>query len=179
MKALEGSTSVRQAPMDVNQRLWVGLMEDELPIGTAINWATLPTCGAVVTFSGTVRSNADEGEFVESIDYESYSGPALARMHAIAISALHRWPDLGRVAMLHRVGEVLLAETSVCIVVSAPHRPLAYLASRFCIDVLKETVPIWKHEHLGDGRAQSVSGSSAVSVESAAAGWTPTIDGKE
>jgi molybdopterin synthase catalytic subunit len=30
--------------------------------------------------------------------------------------------------------------------VSAPHRGEAFDAARFCIDTLKETVPIWKRE---------------------------------
>ena len=35
--------------------------------------------------------------------------------------------------------------------VSSPHRPEAFEAARFCIDTLKETVPIWKREHWEGG----------------------------
>jgi molybdopterin synthase catalytic subunit len=35
--------------------------------------------------------------------------------------------------------------------VSSPHRPEAFEAARFCIDTLKETVPIWKREHWDGG----------------------------
>ena len=39
----------------------------------------------------------------------------------------------------------------MAVVVSSPHRPEAFEAARFCIDTLKETVPIWKREHWADG----------------------------
>ena len=35
--------------------------------------------------------------------------------------------------------------------VSSPHRAEAFEAARFCIDTLKETVPIWKREHWEGG----------------------------
>ena len=34
---------------------------------------------------------------------------------------------------------------------SSPHRAEAFEAARFCIDTLKETVPIWKREHWEGG----------------------------
>jgi molybdopterin synthase catalytic subunit len=37
------------------------------------------------------------------------------------------------------------------VVASSPHRPEAFEAARFCIDTLKETVPIWKREHWEGG----------------------------
>ena len=47
--------------------------------------------------------------------------------------------------------DLALSEASVAVVVSSPHRPEAFEAARFCIDTLKETVPIWKREHWADG----------------------------
>lgn len=48
--------------------------------------------------------------------------------------------------MLHRIGKVEIGDSAVVIAVSSPHRDHAFLASRFCIDTLKSTVPIWKRE---------------------------------
>ena len=56
-----------------------------------------------------------------------------------------------RLALLHRVGDLALSEASVAVVASSPHRPEAFEAARFCIDTLKETVPIWKREHWEGG----------------------------
>jgi molybdopterin synthase catalytic subunit len=53
---------------------------------------------------------------------------------------------LGRIALLHRTGHLEVGETSVVVVVSAPHRGEAFEAARFAIDTLKTTVPIWKKE---------------------------------
>jgi molybdopterin synthase catalytic subunit len=39
----------------------------------------------------------------------------------------------------------------VAVVVGSPHRAAAFEACRYCIDTLKETVPIWKKETCPDG----------------------------
>jgi molybdopterin synthase catalytic subunit len=40
--------------------------------------------------------------------------------------------------------------------VSSPHRADAFEAARFCIDTLKESVPIWKQEHWDGGSGWAV-----------------------
>ena len=72
-------------------------------------------------------------------------------MEAIVAEARTRWPDLEKVALLHRVGALALSEASVLVVVSAPHRDAAFEAARYCIDTLKESVPVWKKEHWAGG----------------------------
>ncbi len=52
---------------------------------------------------------------------------------------------------MHRLGRVEVGETSVLIVVVSAHRAAAFEASRWIIDTLKKTVPIWKKEHFADG----------------------------
>ena len=47
---------------------------------------------------------------------------------------------------VHRVGTVGVAEPSVVVGVSSPHRDTAFLAARFLIDALKERLPVWKKE---------------------------------
>ena len=46
----------------------------------------------------------------------------------------------------------------------SPHRKEAFEACRFCIDTLKETVPIWKKEVCPDG-AFWIEGEDAVAVK--------------
>jgi molybdopterin synthase catalytic subunit len=67
-------------------------------------------------------------------------GRDIARTHAI-----------GRIAMVHRLGPMQIGETSVAVVVTAPHRKPAFDAALEGINRLKRTVPIWKKEHFEDG----------------------------
>ena len=130
---------------------WLALTELPLPVEEALQWAVRPDCGAVVLFSGTVRDHAEGRSGVTSLDYEAYAQHVVPRLGVIAAEARVRWPTMGRVALLHRVGNVELAESSVVVVVSAPHRGEAFDAARYCIDTLKATAPIWKKEHHAEG----------------------------
>lgn len=106
----------------------------------------LPGCGAVVTFAGTVRDHAEGRRGVVRLDYEAYEEQVGPRLAGIATEARRRWPAIGRVALLHRVGRLDVTEVSVVVAVSTPHRLEAFEAARWCIDTLKATVPIWKQE---------------------------------
>ncbi|MEO6982390.1 MAG: molybdenum cofactor biosynthesis protein MoaE, partial [Edaphobacter sp.] len=55
------------------------------------------------------------------------------------------------VAVVHRLGRLVVGETSVLIVVASAHRGAAFEACRWVIDTLKKTVPIWKKEQFVDG----------------------------
>ena len=132
-------------------RDWVALTTETLVADAAIAWATTPGSGAVVSFSGVVRDHAEGRAGVRAMTYEAYEEPATRAMQAIVADMRSRWPDLQRVAILHRVGDLELSEASVLIAVSAPHRGAAFDAAAYAIDTLKETVPIWKQEHWAGG----------------------------
>ena len=51
--------------------------------------------------------------------------------------------------------------------VSAPHREEAFAAGRWCIDTLKETVPIWKRETWEGGEHWAVDAQHIVDVTGA------------
>jgi molybdopterin synthase catalytic subunit len=132
-------------------RDWVALTDEPLPFADAVAWATVPAAGAVVSFSGVVRDHAEGRPGVVGMTYEAYEGPAVRTLSEIAAEMRVRWPDLARVVLWHRVGELQLSDASVVIVVSAPHRRAAFQASEFAIDTLKEATPIWKQEHWSGG----------------------------
>jgi molybdopterin synthase catalytic subunit len=132
---------------------WVGLAHEALPIGRAVDWAGLASCGAVVLFNGSARDHAGDRKAVHRLEYEAYEEQVVPRLHAVAEEARIRWPVLGRVALLHRVGEVPIGESAVAVVVSSPHRPEAFAAARFCIDAVKASVPIWKRESWDGGES--------------------------
>jgi molybdopterin synthase catalytic subunit len=127
-------------------RDWLALTEDVLPVAEALEWAVLPSCGAVVLFCGTVRDHAEGRPDVTSLTYEAYGEEVVPRLAAIAAEARRRWPELGRLVILHRTGTLAVEEVSVVIVASAPHRAEAFEAARYAIDTVKTTVPIWKRE---------------------------------
>ncbi len=158
--------AVLTPPTDPGGRDWIGMTTEVLPTESALAWATTPGSGAVVVFHGVVRDHADGRDGVRGMTYEAYEAPALRAMAEVADAARTSWPEIDRVALLHRVGELLLSETSVAVVVSSPHRAAAFEAARFCIDTLKETVPIWKQEHWTGGSDWAVEQHPIRRVES-------------
>jgi MoaE-MoaD fusion protein len=105
--------------------------------------------GAICTFTGVVRDSS-RGRSVTHLEYEAYAEMATAQMRKIADEIAERWPE-ARVAMAHRTGRLEIGEPSVVVSVSTPHRAEAIAACKWGIDRLKESVPIWKKEHAGDG----------------------------
>ena len=105
--------------------------------------------GAVVTFEGVVRNNT-KGRPTLYLDYECYESMALKMMAKIGceLAGSH---EVTHVAMIHRLGRMLIGETSVAVIVTAPHRRAAFEAALDGINRLKKLVPIWKKEHFVDG----------------------------
>jgi molybdopterin synthase catalytic subunit len=136
-------------------RDWIAVGDGELPTARAVAWATIPGCGAVVSFHGTVRDHSPGREGVHALEYELHPDGTVPRLHEVAAAARRRWPMIGRLAILHRSGVLAVGDAAVVVVVSTPHRAEAFDAAEFCIDTLKRTVPIWKHERWAGGSAWS------------------------
>ncbi len=153
-------------PNDGPDEDWIAIAGAPLAIGDVIQWAVQPECGAVASFLGVTRKESSSilgQEDVVALDYEAYEPAALDRMYRIALYARERWPDLGRVAILHRIGSVGLCEPSVLIVASSPHRSAALSAVSYIIDAVKSSVPIWKKEMFGTPGSRDAS-SEAVAL---------------
>ena len=71
-------------------------------------------------------------------------------MQKIADEAHRQWPIL-KYAIVHRTGTLRIGEIAVLIGVATPHRAEAFEATRYIIDTIKQTVPIWKKEVFTDG----------------------------
>lgn len=143
---------------------WLGLTDGPLPIGELYDWCVRPDCGAVVLFSGTVRDHAEGRTDVEHLEYEAYDEMVVPKLREIAVETRARWQTVGRLAMVHRVGRLELAESSVVVVASAPHRPEAFEAARFAIDALKVSVPVWKREVWDGGSDWGTNAADLVDV---------------
>jgi len=109
--------------------------------------------GAVVNFEGVVRNNT-KGRRTLYLDYECYEPMALEIMARIGreIAATH---PIGRIAMVHRLGRLEIGETSVAVIVTAPHRKPAFDAALEGINRLKRTVPYGKRNTLPAARPGS------------------------
>jgi molybdopterin synthase catalytic subunit len=108
-----------------------------------------PDHGATLTFTGTTREWT-QGQRTVHLEYEAYVPMAVKTLRQIGDEIAQRWPG-AQTAIAHRIGKVDIAEISVVIAVSAPHRDACYEASRYAIERLKQIVPIWKREVWEDG----------------------------
>ena len=115
-----------------------------IDVNELVRYVTDPEAGAIATFIGTTR-NHNEGRKVIALDYEAYPEMAEKELARIGDDARKQWP-ICRMAITHRLGPVQIGEASVVIVVSSAHRDAAFAASRFAIEEIKKTVPIWKKE---------------------------------
>ena len=126
--------------------------------------------GAALLFLGMVR-DVNDGRAVSGIEYSAYEEMAARELAAIAEEAEQRF-RAAQVAIAHRLGELGLEDASVGIAVAHAHRGVAYDASRWIIEALKQRVPIWKREQYLDGSREWVDPSGRPAV-AAATGEAP------
>ena len=119
--------------------------------------------GAVLLFSGDVRDHSEDWA-VDFLEYETHESMAQKQIAEIVVEAKNRW-DLHYVEVIHRFGKMRISDCSIGIVIASSHRKDAYEASRFIIDTVKKSVPIWKKEHFTNGQAIWVEGCEASSLE--------------
>ena len=127
----------------------IQLSSQPLSVQEAQLWQGSEGIGGSCMFIGTVR-NETRGKMVLSLEFEAYEPMAISEMQKIGDEAMRRW-EVDRVLIHHRTGKLSPGEIPVIIVVAAAHRDAAFAACRYCIDTLKETVPIWKKEIFEDG----------------------------
>jgi len=135
---------------------YAALVHDPIDAGAVLARVGHPEDGTALLFVGVVRNHA-EGRAVTGMRYDAYEEMATQVLGAIAREA-SRALGTDRVAVVHRVGELSVGETSVAIAVSSPHRAEAYAASRYVIEEIKKRLPVWKKEHYADGREAWVRG---------------------
>jgi molybdopterin synthase catalytic subunit len=131
------------------QPIAVRLTRDPIDADSLVAAAKGGEDGAIVVFDGIVRNNS-RGRRTLYLDYEAYEEMAAKQMDDLARGAITRF-GVRHVTIVHRLGRLHIGETSVLIVVASAHRSQAYEASRWLIDTLKKTVPIWKKETFVDG----------------------------
>lgn len=112
--------------------------------------------GAVLLFLGIVR-NHNEGRAVVGMRYDAYNAMAERVLGEIAEEAA-RELTTDRIAVVHRIGELEIGETSVAIAVSSPHRAESFAAARYIIEEIKSRLPVWKEEKYAAGEPRWLDG---------------------
>ena len=105
--------------------------------------------GAVVTFTGRVR-NKNDGLKVSGLFLEHYPGMTEDALEKIIDNAKQRW-NIGRVKVIHRIGQLNIGDQIVFVGVTSEHRQDAFAANEFIMDYLKVKAPFWKKELTEEG----------------------------
>jgi len=111
-----------------------------------------PRDGALVVFEGVIRDH-DHGEGVSSLDYQAH--PDAERFLADVCADVSTASGL-RVAAAHRIGHLEIGDVALVAVVAAAHRAEAFAACAELVERIKQSVPIWKRQHLADGPSEWV-----------------------
>ena len=104
--------------------------------------------GAMVTFTGIVRSRQDDP--ISALVLECYPALAENELAAIRGTAITRF-GLIDAAIIHRYGRLVPGETIMMVMTLAPHRQAAFDGAQFLMDYLKTSAPFWKQEETPTG----------------------------
>ena len=106
------------------------------------------TTGAVVVFSGDVRDH-DNGRAVISLTYEGH--PSAQNIMETVVNEFAAQSNVTAVAAVHRVGVIPIGEAALVVAVGSAHREDAFTAAAALVDLIKEKLPVWKHQFFADG----------------------------
>lgn len=124
------------------------LLVNHINLDEIYTWLQDPQAGGINLFIGNVRNHA-QGKAVLKLEFEGYKPMALREMEKLAAEALKKWP-IKKLLMVHALGSKQIGDPVVVIGTATAHRKDAFEATRFLIDELKNTVPIWKKEYFAD-----------------------------
>jgi molybdopterin synthase catalytic subunit len=131
----------------------IDVRESELSVDEVRAAVADPAAGGIALFAGAVR-DSDHDQAVSGLSYSAHPS-AVGELRRVAEVIAEKYPVIG-IAAVHRVGDLAIGDLAVVLAVSCPHRAEAFDACRDLIDILKATVPIWKHQRFGDGTAEWV-----------------------
>jgi len=131
----------------------IAVREAELSVDEVRAAVADPAAGGIALFAGAVR-DSDHDRGVSGLSYSAHPS-AVDELRRVAEVIAEKYPVIG-VAAVHRVGDLAIGDLAVVLAVSCPHRAEAFDACRDLIDILKASVPIWKHQRFDDGTAEWV-----------------------
>ena len=131
----------------------IAVRESELSVDEVRAAVADPGAGGIALFAGAVR-DTDHERGVTGLSYSAHP-TAEAELRQVAEVIAEKYPVIG-IAAVHRVGDLAIGDLAVVLAVSCPHRAEAFDACRDLIDILKASVPIWKHQRFDDGTTEWV-----------------------
>ena len=131
----------------------IAVRESELSVDEVRAAVADPAAGGIALFAGAVR-DSDHDRGVSGLSYSAHPSAA-GELRRVAEVIAEKYPVIG-IAAVHRVGDLAIGDLAVVLAVSCPHRAEAFGACRDLIDILKASVPIWKHQLFDDGTAEWV-----------------------
>jgi molybdopterin synthase catalytic subunit len=131
----------------------IAVRESELSVDEVRAAVADPAAGGIALFAGAVR-DSDHDRGVSGLSYSAHPS-AVDELRLVAEVVAEKYPVIG-IAAVHRVGDLAIGDLAVVLAVSCPHRAEAFDACRDLIDILKASVPIWKHQRFDDGTAEWV-----------------------
>ncbi|MGV0851996.1 molybdenum cofactor biosynthesis protein MoaE [Mycolicibacterium phlei] len=105
--------------------------------------------GAVVSFAGVVR-NHDGGRSVTRLEYSAHPTAARTLAEVVAQVAAEA-AGVRAIAVSHRVGDLRIGDAALVAAVAADHRAAAFQTCARLVDVVKDRLPVWKHQFFADG----------------------------
>ena len=125
----------------------IDVTKEKIDIANAQKFIASSKCGASIYFVGTVRDQNNDKK-VTGITYDSHDALVIKSFEEICKEAETKFKfENIAVFIEHIKGYVALGETSIIIAVACKHRSQAYELSRYVIEEIKKTTPIWKKEH--------------------------------
>ena len=131
----------------------IAIRDTELSVDEVRAAVAGPGAGGIALFAGAVR-DTDHEQGVTGLSYSAHPS-AEAELWRVAELIADKFPVLG-IAAVHRVGDLAVGDLAVVAAVACAHRGAAFDACRELVDVLKASVPIWKHQRFTDGTSEWV-----------------------
>lgn len=105
--------------------------------------------GAIVGFVGVIR-NHDGGRQVSRLEYSAHPSAAQVFTEVVAEVAA-KSSGVRAVAASHRIGVLQIGEAALVAAVAADHRGAAFATCEHLVNMIKERLPVWKHQYFDDG----------------------------
>ena len=136
--------------------------DKKLSINDAERFISSVEFGASIFFTGTVR-NQNNNKSVIGITYDSHDDLVIKSFEEIYKEADEKLNIQDKAVFIeHAKGYLNRGEMSVIIAVACKHRDQAYVLSRYIIEEIKKSTPIWKQEHYTDNQSDWLKGNHTV-----------------
>ncbi len=127
-----------------------GPIDPQFVADSITNHQSKTDIGAHAIFLGQIRADKIEGKTVTGIDYSAYEPMAEEAFHEVREAAFAQF-ELNCLHIYHSLGFVPTGQISLFVFVSSAHRKAAFDASEYIVNEIKNKVPIFGKEILGEG----------------------------